>query len=108
MQVIPVDNQVERHVETIKETHIVKARVPSAQSAIRPKNVLDEATVKGLDKSAKFLYNLLTTLEGTIQIETNGLFQLNDEGKIWVMKEDIIDVFNDDMLSVTMMQCFCM
>jgi hypothetical protein len=98
---------VEKHVETQKETEKGKENEPSSGSAVCQQQLLDEATLKSLDKSSKFLYNLLLTV-CAIEIKNSGLFRLDGEDTTWLLREDIIDIFTDDSLSITMMRSFCM
>ena len=103
-----VPRPVEKHVEAQKETSKGKDKVPSAGSGICQKKLLHEATVKGLDKSWKLLYSLLLTLHGAIEINNCKLFGLQDDAVTWLGTEDVMDIFTDDKINITMMQAFCM
>jgi hypothetical protein len=98
---------VEKYVETQKEREKGKENESSFGSAVCQQQMLDEATLKSLDKSSKFLYNLLLIVHA-IEIKIFGLFRLDSEDTTWLLMEDIIDIFNDDSLSITMMRSFCM
>lgn len=109
-EAVEADKAVEKAVEIDKGvgTDKKKEKVMSAASAALRQPLLDDQTVKRLDKSSKFLYNVLLSLNHSIEITGMELFGHDKDRVTWLLKEDIIEMFKDSKLSVTILQTFCM
>jgi hypothetical protein len=61
-----------------------------------------------LDKPARFLYNVLVRMDQSIEINLEIFGYVNKEAVTWLLKEDLIDVFKGNWVSMTVLQVFSM
>jgi hypothetical protein len=93
-----------------------KIFVPPLMSDVRQESFLDDDTLQRLDERSRLLYNMImaqftdmpnfqTALSELFDHKSNASELFNHRV---VHKTDIIDLFKDDWLNVSILQIFCM
>ena len=87
-----------------------QSEAQSAATVVERDPILDEATLANLNKKSKWLYTILMSQPPDIfnfdipfGKETFGL-----DGTICLLISDIVDLFKNDWLNVSILQIFCM
>jgi hypothetical protein len=83
--------------------------VSSASSAVDRAPLLDDVVVYNLDEDSKYLYDMIMNQpeNDTIPIKF-GADAFGYPEKVILVAEDVIELFKNEMLNVSILQIFCL